>query len=99
MATYNRFSPYHKTEQTWHLGHYKPISIKPASDDTIYTIPNKYHQQPWRVAHDFYGNERLHWVFALANMDTIRDPLFDFNAGTVIRVPTNERIQGIIGGN
>ena len=43
MATYNRFSPYQATNQTWYLDHYTPVTLKPASDDTYYVIPDKYH--------------------------------------------------------
>ena len=98
MATYNRFSPYKATNQTWYLDHYTPVTLKPASDDTYYVIPDKYHQQPWRLAKDLYGQERLHYVFALLNMNTIKDPLYDFKAGTLIRIPSAARVQKMMEG-
>ena len=98
MATYNRYSPYKQTDQTWYLGYYVPITILPASDDSYYTIPAKYDQQPWRLAKELYGQERLHYVFALLNMSILKDPLYDFKAGLVIRVPSAARIQNIMEG-
>lgn len=98
MANYNRFSPYKATDQTWHLGYYVPLKLKPSSDDLFYTIPDKYHQQPWRLAKELYGQERLHYVFALLNMGTIKDPLYDFRAGLTIRIPSAARIQKMMEG-
>jgi len=34
-----------------------------------------------------YGTSRLWWVIALANADVIKDPLWDFVAGTTVLVP------------
>ena len=98
MATYNRFSPYQATNQTRYFDHYTPVTLKPASDDTYYVIPDKYHHQPWRLAKDLYGQERLHYVFALLNMNTIKDPLYDFKAGTLIRIPSAARVQKMMEG-
>ncbi len=99
MANYNRFSPYKKTAQTsWYLDQYDPISIPNDDTDEFYTIPQKYDQRPWMLAKELYGNERLYYIFALTNMDIIKDPLYDFTVGTTIRVPTNTRIQRLLGG-
>lgn len=98
MADYNRYSPYKNTPQTWYLGQYEHISIPVADDDTQYRIPQKYHQRPWMLSNELYGNERLYYVFALTNMDKIQDPLYDFKAGMTIRVPSNTRIQRLLGG-
>lgn len=98
MAEYNRYSPYKNTPQTWYLDRYVPITMYPASDDSFYTIPSKYHQKPWMLAKEVYGEERLHYIFALLNMDILKDPLYDFREGVVIRVPSYERVQRIIGG-
>ena len=98
MAIYNRYSPYKKTEQGWYLGTYNPIRLLPSEDDMIYVIPDKYHQQPWRLAKEIYGQERLYYVFALVNMGVLKDPLYDFKAGEVIRVPSKQRVERIVGG-
>lgn len=97
MAEYNRYSPYKYTPQSWYLGIYEPIKVLPDESDEIFIIPHQYHQKPWVLAKEKYGNERLYYIFALANMDTIQDPLYDFTVGTQIRIPTNDRIQRLLG--
>ena len=98
MSDYSRFSPWRNVKQTWYLGYHEPIPIAPADDDVLYTIPNEYNENPAALAKEVYGNERLLYIFALANVDTIMDPIYDFTAGKSIRVPSNSRIQRIIGG-
>lgn len=99
MAQYNRFSPYkNTTQQSWYLDQYDPIQIPVADDDDTYIIPQKYHQRPWMLAKDLYGNERMYYVFAITNMDLIKDPMYDFKAGMEIRIPSNATIQRIMGG-
>lgn len=99
MANYNRYSPYKDTPQTsWYLDQYTHISIPVADDDEFYVIPQKYHQRPWMLAKELYGNERLYYIFALTNMDSIQDPLYDFTVGKQIRIPSNVRIQRLLGG-
>ena len=34
-----------------------------------------------------YGTSRLWWVIALANADTIKDPIWDFVSGMTLMVP------------
>ena len=95
---YNRYSPWRNTPQsTWYLDIYNPISIPLADDDEIYTIPTQYHQQPMALAKLKYNSERLFYVFAIVNPN-LKDPIYDFTQGTVIRVPTSARIQKIFGG-
>lgn len=98
MATYNRYSPYSQTPQTWYLGQYVPLKIPPADDDDFYIIPQKYHERPWMLAKELYHNERLYYIFAITNMDLIQDPIYDFKVGTTIRVPANNRVQRLLGG-
>lgn len=94
---YNRYSPWKKTEQTsWYLDIYNPIIIKQADDDTFFTITEQYHQKPMALAKNLYDSERLYYVFAILNPD-LEDPVYDFTAGRTIRVPSNSRLQKIIG--
>lgn len=97
MSEYSRYSPYFKVQQTWYLGTYIPKTMKPADDDRIYVIPNKYHQQPWRLAKEEYGNERLYYIFAILNKDILKDPVYDFKAGVEIRIPSVNRVQKYMG--
>jgi hypothetical protein len=90
---YSLYSPYAKVKQTWYLDYNLPQIIIPADSDIQYTIPSQYAEQPWRLAKDLYGNERLYYIFALLNPNTIEDPIYDFSAGKVILVPTLQRVQ------
>lgn len=36
-----------------------------------------------------YGSSRLWWIIALANADTIRDPIWDFQSGMTVYVPVD----------
>ena len=96
---YNRYSPYRKTKQTWYLDHYEPKPIRQADDDKYITLTAKYNEDPAKLAYEEYGNERLWYVFSLANMDILIDPIYDFTTGTTVRVPSKARIEKLIGGN
>ncbi len=69
-------------------------SISSRSDDEYYTIENKYDKRPDLLAYDLYGSTRLWWVFIVRNMDLFEDPIDDFTAGTIIRLPSNDAIAG-----
>lgn len=91
---YSIYSPYYKAKQTsWYMDYYEQPSLPKADSDVLYTIDPMYNEQPWRLAKDLYGNERLYYIFALLNPDLIQDPVYDFKAGIEIRVPTSERVQ------
>ena len=92
MAT-NSYTPFIGATTTWYLGYCLPTTIQPVSEDEIYTIPLKYDEQPWRLAKDRYGDERLYFIFCLANPTLINDPIFDFKAGIEIRIPSKTRIN------
>lgn len=99
MAEYNRYSVYKNTPQTWYLDQYNPIIIPAADDDIDYVIPQKYHQQPWMLSKEVYNTERLYYIFAITNMNILKDPVYDFKTGTTIVIPSYERIQRLLGGN
>lgn len=96
-AKYSQYSPYAKTKQTWYLDYNLPKNIPPADSDIDYEIPNKYDEQPWRLAYELYGNERLYYIFSLLNPNLIEDPIYDFNAGKTIRIPSVQRVQSYLG--
>lgn len=96
---YSLYSPYAKVKQTWYLDYNLPQSLIPADSDIQYTIPAQYDEQPWRLAKDLYGNERLYYIFALLNPDELVDPIYDFSAGKVILVPTLQRVQVWLNGS
>ena len=63
--------------------------------DEQYTIEPAYDQRPDLLAKTLYNNSRLWWVFALRNPDTIKDPLRDFAAGTIIFLPSAGSISAL----
>lgn len=90
---YGQLSPYAKVKQTWYLDYNLPSPIYPADSDIDYVIPLKYNEQPWRLAKEIYGHERLYYIFALLNADLIQDPVYDFKAGVTIKLPSMTRVQ------
>ena len=68
-------------------------------DDDLYKITNEYNLRPDLLAYKLYGNPGLWWIFAVLNMDILKDPIWDFKAGTVIAVPTAKRVEMFLGGN
>lgn len=68
-----------------------PIS----SDDEFWAIEGKYHQRPDKLAKEKYGNADFYYVFLLANMDLMEDPVFDFEEGLYIRVPSKNNVRRI----
>lgn len=95
---YSKFSPYSKVKQTWYLDYNLPKGIPPADSDVNYIIPNKYAEQPWRLAYELYGNERLYYIFSLLNPNELADPIYDFTAGKTIRIPSVQRMQSYMSG-
>ncbi|MDA8842203.1 hypothetical protein N9N08_00825 [bacterium] len=66
------------------------ISSSPYDED--YIIPQKYHERPDLLAYQLYESSRLWWVFAMRNLDEIRDPIRDFKAGTRIKLPSESTV-------
>ena len=88
MAQYSKTSPYHNTRQGQEtLGFLSKRLFAFESDDIIYEIDSFYERRPDLLAHDLYDSSKLWWVFMHRNMDTIKDPIWDFSAGTTIRIP------------
>ena len=99
MAGYKSSSPWHKTPYTRQgaLGIIRIRPIPSASDDPQYTIEPQYHHRPDLLAYDFYGTPKLWWIFAQRNMDIIKDPVFDMEAGTTIFLPKPDAVKQTLG--
>lgn len=98
MAKYDKVSPYHNTPQNRLYMELLTIRPVPAeADDYQYTIENQYKHRPDLLAFDLYGNAKLWWVFVQRNMETIKDPIYDFTPGTVIYCPKKSNIERYIG--
>lgn len=61
--------------------------IVPAATDKYWEISRTYHMRPDMLAYDLYNDSRLWWVFAQRNPNKLKDPVFDFSAGTSIYLP------------
>lgn len=72
-------------------------SIPSESDDATFTITSQYHHRPDLLAFDLYGNKNFWWVFTQRNLNIIRDPVYDFRAGTTIKLPKKSNLERILG--
>ena len=98
MATYSQASPYSATRQN-NL-YLELLSIRPVpaeQDDYLYTIENQYNRRPDLLAYDLYGDSKLWWVFVQRNMETIKDPIYDFVVGTKIYIPKESNLKRYLG--
>ena len=44
-----------------------------------------------------YGDKDLWWVYAQRNIEILKDPVFDFEAGTEIFVPKGPSLKRLLG--
>jgi hypothetical protein len=92
-------SPYHTTElannQFLDIWNSRPIYGDPT--DVYWTITPTYNLRPDLLAYDLYKDSRLWWVFSQRNPNTLKDPLFDFVAGTNIYIPKQETLASLLG--
>ena len=92
-------SPYGKTKVTGagYLDILSPRPVPVAGDDVLYEIISAYTFRPDLLAHDLYGRKELWWVFAQRNLDILKDPVFDFVAGTKIYLPQGRHLRENLG--
>jgi hypothetical protein len=99
MALYNASSPYHDSSivnnQFLDIMVNRPIPKDPI--DMYWEITQTYHLRPDLLAYDLYDNAGLWWVFAQRNPNRLKDPLFDFVAGTSIYLPQMANIKPALG--
>jgi len=95
---YSKTSPYFKTGIV--NGYLDVISFRDLpieKDDIVFTVTATYENRPDLLAYDLYKDESLWWVFAVRNKRVIRDPVFDFKAGTKIYLPKMSTIRAVLG--
>jgi hypothetical protein len=98
MAYYDSNSPWSKTKiEAEYLDILRIRPVPAESDDVLYEIEPQYTFRPDLLAHDLYGNHRLWWVFAQRNINVIKDPVYDFQAGVEIYLPKESKLQDILG--
>lgn len=81
------------------LDFYRPILIPPHQSDQLFVIKRQdWVHRPDLIAHDYYGNDVLFWVFGVRN--GLKDLVFDIKLGSVLWFPTRQRLSDLgIGGN
>jgi len=98
MVKYNSTSPYAETlQRNGYLDLYYPRTFPQNKDDLQYKIDVFYENRPDLLAHDLYGSAKLWWVFAVRNPDVLKDPIYDFTAGIIIRIPRQDDISTGLG--
>jgi hypothetical protein len=97
--TPNKFGPYAKTKinRAGYLDILNIIPVPAEDNDVSYEITAAYHHRPDLLAYDLYGKKELWWVFAQRNLDVIKDPIYDFTAGTQIYLPKLSNLTKTIG--
>ena len=100
MAYYDDKSPYKDTKEVngQFLGILNIRPVPSENDDIVYTIEPQYTYRPDLLAYDLYGDRRYWWVFAQRNMNILKDPVYDFIAGTQIYLPKERNITAKLGG-
>lgn len=98
MATYKNTSPWYRTRQNnlyLELLEIRPVPADAA--DINYIIETRYKHRPDLLSFDLYGTPKLWWVFAQRNMDIIKDPIYDFEPGLVIKIPQKNLLMESLG--
>jgi hypothetical protein len=98
MANYNSSSPWYNTpSNNLYLDLLTIRPIPSEADDYPYTLEPQYRHRPDLLAYDLYGSSKLWWVFAQRNMDTIKDPVYDFEPGITIKIPKHSNLKRYLG--
>jgi len=99
MAQYGGSSPWNKTKviNNQYLDVLSIRSVPAHNDDILYSIQTPFTYRPDLLAYALYGDHKLWWVFAQRNMDILKDPIYDFVAGTEIYIPQGRYLQSLIG--
>lgn len=96
-VSYPKTSPYAVTPQSNRfVGRYVHRQIVSNTDDKLYLLEAKHENRPEVLSQELYGTPEYWWVFMARNMNLIRDPIWDFVAGTVIVVPSPAHLKSIL---
>lgn len=98
MAVYTRSSPWFRTKQNTDYLEILTIRPIPASPtDYSYVIETKFRYRPDLLAYSLYDDPKLWWVFAQRNIEILKDPIYDFEPGVIIKVPQRDSLTAILG--
>ena len=96
---YSATSPYYSTDivnnNFLDIMVNRPIPMQPS--DVYWEITTVYEYRPDLLAYDLYSDSRLWWVFASRNPNRLKDPYFDFTAGTKIYLPKLDMLKQVLG--
>jgi hypothetical protein len=95
---YSKTSPYASTPTySFFLDVATIPEIPYYSSDVQYEIDAVYKNRPDLLAYDLYSDPSLWWVFAVRNIEVIKDPIFDFVSGNQIYLPKKSTLTTVIG--
>lgn len=98
MAEYKKTSPWANTQQNnLYLENLEVRPVPAEADDYIYVIENQFNYRPDLLSYHLYGTPKLWWVFVQRNMNIIKDPIYDFIAGTYIYLPKKSNLIKYLG--
>lgn len=61
------------------------LIISESGQDLFFTVEGRHIQRPDLIAHEAYGRTELWWV--IADINDIRQPIFDLVIGQELRIP------------
>ena len=95
---YSRASPYFKTDiqNDLYLDILKIRPVPARANDVLYKIEPQYTPRPDLLAYALYKERALWWVFAQRNLNVIRDPVYDLEAGVEIYLPQAKYLKELI---
>jgi len=97
-SRYGRNSPWYQTnEEPFYLDILTPRPIPVSNTDYTYEIEAKFRHRPDLLAYELFGDAGLWWVFAQRNMSILKDPVYDFESGLVIKIPMRDNLQAFLG--
>ncbi|NBO99387.1 MAG: hypothetical protein EBU90_04565 [Proteobacteria bacterium] len=93
---YSNSSPYNNTPiVNGYLDILNLPDLPRETDDILFEITKVYENRPDLLANDLYKDSNLWWVFAVRNKQVLKDPVFDFTAGTKIYLPKMSTIKKV----
>lgn len=99
MARYGSTSPWGKTQirRNEYLDILTIRTVPKMDDDVLYEVQPQFTHRPDLLAFSVYGTSKLWWVFAQRNMDVLKDPVFDLEAGVKIFLPQESKLKQFLG--
>lgn len=85
-SRYRDYSDY-KINGTFFLETVDKLNLPVDEREEVYQIPLEEDRRPDLTARNFYSNSKLWWAIALYN--NMADPILNWKAGEIIRVPTS----------